>query len=142
MPRAPDLSWQTKSAIWDLAAKLGSHKLSAIQTSLYRLSEESQWQEAIPDKRTIKAVIQELDSLSPSVLMTLPRHVREIRKDYPEIGTLLERIAGGGRIPRGEGSLLRQLCFGSVEVTAMTLFDHDTLDKRNRARLTGVLCGH
>lgn len=86
MPRQPDLSWQMKEAIWDLAAKLGQ-KFTAIQTSLDGLVAKGELTDNVPTQDKIKGVIEELQSLSDSVVKTLPDHVQQMRHDYAELGT-------------------------------------------------------
>lgn len=85
MPRKPDLSWQMKQTIWDLAAKLGEEELQAIQTSLDRIREKDELKEDVPDTRTIKRIIGELQSLPIPVLKSLPEHIWLLRRDYKEI---------------------------------------------------------
>ncbi|HZA21111.1 MAG TPA: hypothetical protein VFA32_00630, partial [Dehalococcoidia bacterium] len=80
--RNPDPSWDMKCAIWDLAAKLGKDKYAAIQRSLDRLYERGELPEDVPDGRSIKGVIAEIQLLSIPVLRTLEEHIWLLREDY------------------------------------------------------------
>ncbi|MEE8374297.1 MAG: hypothetical protein V3R87_11315, partial [Dehalococcoidia bacterium] len=72
--------------IWDLYSKLG-HKLEAIQREIdTRLYQDSRLEgQSAPDVRTISKIIDELQTLSPSLVLELPRHVQEKRDDWSEI---------------------------------------------------------
>jgi hypothetical protein len=85
MPRNPDPSWHLKCVIWDLAAKLGKEKYAAIQRSLDRLYDRGELPEDVPDWRTIKGVIAELQSLPIPVLRTLEGHIWLLREDYEAV---------------------------------------------------------
>jgi hypothetical protein len=89
MPRSPALSWDMKCTIWDLAAKLGKDEYAAIQRSLDRLWEPGELLEDVPDQRTIKRIIAQLQSLSIPVLKTLGEHIWTLRDDHEEIKGLL-----------------------------------------------------
>lgn len=86
MPRGPELSWAMKQIIWDLAAKLGPKP-----EAIFREIDDLVWKDkridgrSAPDPRTIRKVINELQTLSVSVVGTLPRHVQELRGDWPQI---------------------------------------------------------
>ncbi len=91
-----------KTAIWDLASKLGP-KREVILRDLEKLCRRDMPLEGeiLPDPRTITNTINELQALSVKVLATLPPHVWEMRKDYKEIRPKLERLvqAGGNIVP-------------------------------------------
>ena len=93
MPRGRDLSWAMKTAIWDLASKEGL-KLEAILRDLEHLCRHdmSLEGEVIPDARTVKAVIKELQELKVEVLATLARHIWHLRDDYNDIKDELEKL--------------------------------------------------
>jgi len=95
MPRNPDLSWQMKCAIWDLASKLGKSKHTAIQRSLDQEDQRVNSTERVPGTRKIKEVIQELQSIPIDLLKDLPSGVWHIREDFKEIGDQLVGSASG-----------------------------------------------
>lgn len=97
MPRGRDPSWAMKTAIWDLASKLGP-KPEVILRDLQRFCRRDMPLEGeiLPDPRTITNTINKLQTLSVKVLATLPPHVWEMRKDYKEIQPELERLVQAG----------------------------------------------
>jgi hypothetical protein len=97
MPRNPDPSWDLKCIIWDLSAKLGKEKYAAIQRTLDRLYGRGELQEDVPDWRTIKGVIAELQSLPIPVLRTLEEHLWLLREDYEGVPESLQGHSGQGK---------------------------------------------
>lgn len=102
MPRRPELSWEMKKAIIDLAAKQGQDNLSVIQRDLDNLiwKEESLQAESTPDFRTIKRVIKGFQMLDQElVVREFAPYVWKMRHDFEEIEARLkseERAAEKG----------------------------------------------
>jgi len=100
VPRRPDLSWDMKVAIFDSAAKHGPEKLTAITRDLDRLVGKELLNEPTPDPRTIKRTLEEFQTMPISLLAILPRHIWEIRQDWPTIRDDLQRKTQPGEIAR------------------------------------------
>ena len=85
-----------KTYIWELASKQGPRP-EVILRDLNRLTYEDQPLEGelVPDRRTIRRVIDEIQTLDIEILSTLPRHIWPLRKDYRDIKGELGRIASG-----------------------------------------------
>ena len=96
MPRGREPSWAMKTAIWDLASKEGP-KLEAILRDLEHFCRHDMPLEGeiVPDSRTVKAVIKELQELKVEVLATLPDRVWHLRNDYDDIKDELESVKSG-----------------------------------------------
>lgn len=95
MPRGPDASWTMMTTIWDLASKLGP-KPEAILRDLVRLCRQDMPLEGElpPEPRTVKHIVDEVQTLELDVLATLPSRVWQLRKDYSTIRHKLEKLAG------------------------------------------------
>ena len=101
MPRGKEPSWAMKTAIWDLASKLGP-KPEVILRDLEKLCRHDKPLEGElpPDPRTVRRVIEELQTLKADILATLPRRIWKLRRDYNAIRDELER--GGQEMKRKE----------------------------------------
>lgn len=145
MPRGKIPSWAMKTAIWDLASKLGP-KPEAILRDLEKLCHRDMplEGEAPPDSRTVKSVIQELQNLKLEVLATLPRRIWQLRGDYHTIRAELENLVAGGTLedlPSVAGKLKIQLRTPAPEMVLIDDFGepgrHHILLKQDVFR---VLC--
>jgi len=134
MPRGPEPSWEMRTAIWDLASKLGP-KPEVILRDLQRLCRHDMplESETPPDSRTVKRVIQELQTLKLEVLATLPRRIWHLREDYYTIRAELENLVAGGaleNLPNVATQLKAQLFTlapGDILIDDLgSLGDHDT----------------
>jgi hypothetical protein len=89
MPKKPELSWEMKMAIWDLAAKQGERP-EVILRDLGKLWPKGERKEELPDPRTVRKTISEFQSLPAAVLKTLPKHTWLLREDLEHIRVQLE----------------------------------------------------
>ena len=90
MTKKAEPTFRLKKKIWDAAAKLGKQKYNAIQreldNSLEKLRQDGSFFEDTPDVRTIKKIVQEINDLSPDVVIhELPQHVWHLRSDFRSI---------------------------------------------------------
>lgn len=95
MPKKPKPSFELKTIIWDIAATVGSDKYTDIQRQLgYELEKRRQegfFFEDEPDVRTISRIVNEVNTLTPEIVITkLPAHVWKLRNDYKTIKQLAE----------------------------------------------------
>jgi len=93
MPRKAEPSFELKTIIWDIAATVGSDKCTDIQRQLgYELEKRRQkgsFFENEPDVRTISRIVNEVNTLTPEIVITkLPAHVWKLRNDYEAIKQL------------------------------------------------------
>ena len=95
MPRGKEPSWAMETTIWDLASKLGARP-EVMLRDLEKLCRKDGPLESEfpPDPRTVKRVIEKLQTLKVDILATLPRRIWQLRKDYNTIRDELEREVG------------------------------------------------
>jgi len=91
MPRRPEPSFSLKQIVWDITATVGTENLSAIyrelEHKLRQLHKDEELYEEIPDKRTVRRIIElDIQRLPPeAVVAKLPPHVWHLRDDYEAI---------------------------------------------------------
>ena len=91
MPKKPELSFEAKQIIWDIAATYSSRNYSAIlrdvEKKFEELRKEGKLFEDTPDLRTLKNIIEiDIEELPlETVVEKLSKHVWHLRKDYKSI---------------------------------------------------------
>lgn len=93
MPRKPELSFELKMIVWELAAAVGKKPeviRNQLDSKLEKLRKETEFFEATPDVRTIRRIIsKDISELSREfVIAKLPSYMWSIRKDYHELKRL------------------------------------------------------
>jgi hypothetical protein len=90
MPRRPELSFELKMLIWELAVAVGKKPeviWRQLDTKLERLREDGKFYEDTPDPRTIRRVIEsDIDKLPREfVIEKLPPFMWRLRQDYQDL---------------------------------------------------------
>lgn len=96
MPRKPELSFDLKMWIWELATAVGKKPeviFNQLDNKLEKLRKEGGFYEDTPDARTIKRVIEkDINELSVEFVMAkLPPYMWSLRQDYCELKRLVSK---------------------------------------------------
>jgi len=125
-------SWEVRTIIWDIAAKVGPDNYVEIQRQLdYELEKRRQGldddaqekqigrqggkaiNENTPDVKTIKKIVAAINDLHQAVVLaSLPRHVWTLRNDYDDLKHRLEAMT------RQAGASTERTASGATEVDA------------------------
>jgi len=101
MPRKAEPTWELKKIVWEIAGRIGTNNLVAVQKQVdYEIakrhrpeSKEIEIFEDTPDTRKIKKIIEEDINSVPqkSLISELPSYIWTLRKDYDDILRLSEQ---------------------------------------------------
>ncbi len=86
MTRKPEPSLELKKMIWDVASQVGKDKYAEIERQLdyelEKLRKDGHFFEGTPDVRTIRRIVQDINKLTPEVVVAkLPQYVWALRDD-------------------------------------------------------------